>query len=303
MEVIDFSIIIPTYNRPLKLVQCLKALTQQDYAKFEVIVVDDGSFQSLQTIIKPFQSQLQLTLIEQKNRGPAAARNTGAKVAKGIYLAFTDDDCLPTPTWLTALAKGLQVNPNHLVGGKTLNALPHNPYASTSQGIIDVVYDYYHADVKPEGFFTSNNFAISRARFADLGGFNESFWASEDREFGDRWLQAGYSLTYIPEATIFHAHDLNLVSFWQQHFNYGRGAFQFYQVRVERGLDNLKVEPQFYQKLILYPFSSRYSHLFFISYLTILFMAQLANLLGFFWEKYRQKSLTLSLAQVKLNDY
>lgn len=285
MKFSSFSIIIPTYNRPLELVNCLDRLAQLNYEEFEVIVVDDGSFQSLQPVITPFQSQLQLTLIEQTNQGPSAARNAGAKIAKGEYLAFTDDDCLPTPTWLTALAQGLDINPNHLVGGKTLNALPNNLYASSSQGIIDVVYDYYHQDAKLLRFFASNNFAVSRVAFNNLGGFNETFWTSEDREFCDRWLQAGYSLAYIPEATIFHAHNLNLSSFWQQHFNYGRGAFRFYQIRVQRGLEGLKVEPQFYGALLCYPFSSRFPIKFVVLFPILLFIAQLANLCGFFWER------------------
>ncbi|PSF37810.1 glycosyl transferase [Aphanothece hegewaldii CCALA 016] len=285
MEFIDFSIIIATYNRPIQLTSCLEALTQIDYREFEVIVVDDGSSESLQPIILPFQSRLKLTLIEQKNQGPAAARNAGAKIATGDYIVFTDDDCIPQSTWLTALAKSLQVNPNNLVGGKILNALPDNPYASTSQGIIDVVYDYYHTVSKPLRFFASNNFALSREAFNDLGGFNETFWASEDREFCDRWLQAGYSLTYIPEAIIFHAHDLNLSSFWQQHFNYGRGAYRFYQIRAKRGSEGLKVEPQFYRNLVLYPFSFPSVNQFFVSFWLNLFIAQLANLFGYFWEK------------------
>lgn len=285
MEYPYFSVIIPTYNRPFALTKCLETLTQLDYHEFEVIVVDDGSPESLQSVIIPFQSRLQITLIEQKNQGPSAARNTGAKLAKGDYLAFTDDDCLPTPNWLRILAEGLQLNPEHLVGGKTLNALSNNPYAKTSQAIIDVVYNYYHSNAKPLRFFASNNMAVSRVAFLDLGGFNDNFRTAEDREFGDRWLQAGYSLTYLPEAVIFHAHDLNLVSFWQQHFNYGRGAFRFYLYRIQRGLEGLKVEPQFYRELLFYPFSYN----FFITYYIFLFIAQLANLLGFFREKKQHK--------------
>ncbi|WP_231933166.1 glycosyltransferase family 2 protein [Geminocystis sp. NIES-3708] len=119
---------------------------------------------------------------------------------------------------------------------------------------MDVVYSYYHQLGKTLRFFASNNFALSRFDFLDLGGFNESFYTSEDQEFCDRWLQKGFDLKYVPSTLVYHDHYLTLDSFWRQHFNYGRGAFRFYQSRVERGLHGLKIEPQFYQKLITYSF-------------------------------------------------
>ena len=285
MDKFDISIIIPTYNRPQQLFSCLTALTKMQYKSFEVIVVDDGSHESSASIVDNFDSQLMIKLITQTNQGPSSARNTGAKISQGKYLAFTDDDCLPTSHWLSSLMEVLSLNPHCLVGGKTENALLHNPYAMTSQAIIDVVHNYYYCSMKSLRFFASNNFALSRVDFVELGGFNQNFWTSEDREFCDRWLEKGYTLKYAPSALIYHAHDLELVSFWRQHFNYGKGAFRFYQARMKRGLEGLKVEIKFYQKLIAYPFSSNFSRRFYLKYWFILFIAQLANLLGFHQEK------------------
>ncbi len=285
MENLDISIIIPTYNRPQQLSNCLETLTKMQYESFEVIVVDDGSSESLENIVTGFDSQLNIKLITQKNQGPSSARNTGAKTAKGKYLAFTDDDCLPAETWLSSLVEVLQLYPHCLVGGKTKNALSDNPYATTSQAILDVVYSYYNEPRKSLRFFTSNNFALSRLDFLKLGGFNESFWTSEDREFCERVLEQGYELIYAPLALIYHAHDLTLDSFWRQQFNYGKGAFRFYQARVKQGLAGLKVEPKFYQKLITYPFTANFSMPFYLYYWLILFIAKLANLLGYYQEK------------------
>ncbi len=139
-----FSIIIPTYNRPQPLTNCLQSLANLDYPhnRLEVIVVDDGSKISLDTVVKPFQNQLNLTLISQTNAGPASARNRGANLAKGQYLGFTDDDCSLDPNWLSALENTFSKRPNALLGGKTINALSDNPYSTASQLLIDYIYDY-----------------------------------------------------------------------------------------------------------------------------------------------------------------
>lgn len=293
MQYPSFSIIIPTYNRPQALSQCLTALTQLHYPgdRVEIIVVDDGSPTPLEPTINPFRDRLHLTYVRQNNAGPGVARNTGAKQAQGEYLVFTDDDCLPDPDWLNIFARCLETTPHHLIGGHTINALTHNPYAATSQAIVDVVYTYYHNQDKPLRFFASNNFAIPKAEFLQLDGFNPQFRTSEDREFCDRWLLAGYRLTYAPTATIRHAHHLTLKSFWQQHFGYGCGAWCFHQQRSERGQGHLKIEPQFYFALLYYPFTPTVqiqSYTYFI----LLFIAQVANLAGFFWEKNEQGKAT-----------
>lgn len=282
-----FSIIIPTYNRPDRLTQCLNAISKLDYPSdfFEVIVVDDGSETSLDSITNLYQQNLQLTLIKQKNSGPAKARNTGANIAKGQYLVFTDDDCQPDSKWLNEFKNGFLQNSNALLGGKTLNALTDNIYSTTSQLLIDYLYDYYNQHSNKVQFFASNNFALSKELFNQVGQFDTSFplAAGEDREFCDRWLFFSYSLDYVPEAIIHHSHHLSLSKFWRQHFNYGRGAFYFHKIRSGRLEKSIKVEPfTFYFNLLSYPFYQTnifHSSKIFLSIL--LFIAQFANALGF----------------------
>lgn len=281
-----FSIIIPTYNRPQPLTNCLQSLANLDYPdnRFEVIVVDDGSKISLDTVVKPFQNQLNLTLISQSNTGPATARNTGANLAKGQYLAFTDDDCSLDPNWLSALENTFSKIPNALLGGKTINALPDNPYSTASQLLIDYIYDYYNLNSSQAEFFASNNFAVSRELFNQVGQFDLNFplAAAEDREFCDRWLFSGYSLYYVPQAIIYHSHDLNLPKFWRQHFNYGCGAFHFHQIRSRRNQTSMKVEPlRFYLQLLAYPLMTKYQILSKVLISGLLFISQIANVLGF----------------------
>lgn len=285
----DFSIIIPSYNRPQRLAQCLSVIAQLDYPreKFEAIVVDDGSFEPLDNVVAPFQEQLDLSLIRQDNAGAAKARNTGAQRARGRFLAFTDDDCTPSPHWLTALAQGLTSAPNCLIGGRILNALEDNLFSTASQLLIDYLYSYYNADPERARFFTSNNMAIATEIFLAVGGFDTTYprAASEDRELCDRLSELGYGLRYVPEATVSHAHHLGWRSFWQQHFYYGRGAYCFHQIRDRRQAPPIAVEPMsFYWQMLLYPWASsaRQPKLLLSP---LLFLSQVAGVAGFTWEK------------------
>ncbi|MBE9212590.1 glycosyltransferase [Plectonema cf. radiosum LEGE 06105] len=283
------SIVIPTYNRPERLTQCLESLTKLEYPRdrFEVVVVDDGSKMSLEPVVERFHNQLKITLFKQKNAGPASARNTGAKLAKGDFLAFTDDDCKPLPDWLNKLAARFITDPDSMIGGKTLNALPDNLYSTTSQVLIDYLYNYYNLGAKRSNFFASNNFALPSKRFQALGGFDTTFplAAGEDREFCDRWLQFGNKMVYAPEVQVYHAHNLTLSSYWRQHFHYGRGAFCFHQIRAKRADTQIKVEPiSFYWNLLTYPLSQPTPQPKLLLS-ALLFISQVAGVAGFFWEK------------------
>ncbi|MGB6301298.1 MAG: glycosyltransferase [Rivularia sp. (in: cyanobacteria)] len=288
------SIVIPTYNRPERLADCLESIINLEYPgdRFEVIVVDDGSKMPLEKVIEPFKNRLKITLLKQQNQGPATARNTGAKQASGDFIAFTDDDCKPAPDWLSKLAARLVTAPNSMVGGKTLNALPNNLYSTTSQVLIDYLYNYYNLTSQKSNFFASNNFALASDKFQALGGFDTNFplAAGEDREFCDRWLQYGNEMVYAPEVQVYHAHKLTLSSYWRQHFFYGRGAFCFHQVRAKRAHREIKVEPiSFYLNLLKYPLSQQTAQPKLLLS-ALLFVSQVAGVAGFFWERTHQTS-------------
>lgn len=284
-----FSIVIPTYNRPERLATCLQSLARLDYPRerFEVILVDDGSEMPVESAVEQVQSQLHIMLLKQPNAGPAKARNTGAFRAKGEFLAFTDDDCTPAPDWLTTLAARFAKSPDCIIGGRTVNALSDNLYSTATQVLTDYLYGYYNANSEKARFFASNNLAVPADRFHAIGGFDTTYprAAAEDRELCDRWLDKGYQMIYAPEVLVSHAHHLALTAFWRQHFNYGRGAFCFHQVRAQRNRTPIKVEPlSFYLNLLTYPFvrpSQQPAPL-----LTgLLFLSQVANAAGFFWER------------------
>lgn len=264
---------------------CLRALAGQSYPGdcFEVIVVEDGGNGNSAAVVDSFRDQLRITRLEQPHAGPAAARNTGAARAAGQFLAFTDDDCAPDAGWLKSLAARFAQAPDCLIGGKTVNGLPNNPYSATSQAILDVVYEYYNATPDRARFFATNNLALPAARFRALGGLDPAFVTSEDREFCERWLQSGYAMVYAREVVIRHMHDLNLGSLWRQHFHYGCGAFRFHRVRAQRHWGKFRPELGFYAALLSYPLKHLGSDGS-PALLPLLMVAETANAVGFLWQ-------------------
>lgn len=251
------TVVLPSYDRPEALRACLAALAAQDDRDHEVVVVDDGSAQPLAPICEAFPG---VRCIRQENRGPAAARNRGAREARGRFLAFTDDDCRPRPDWLSSLRRAWGGDDRRMIGGRVVNGLPGNPYASASQALCDYLYDYYGAERGEAPFFTTNNCGVAREAFHRMGGFDETFplAAAEDRDLGMRWREEGGVLLYAPDAVVDHHHALTLRRFFRQHANYGRGARHLHHVLAARGAEQPRMEPpRFYAGLVLWPLRRR----------------------------------------------
>ena len=94
------SVVVPTCDRPAALRRCLAALARQDAeADLDVVVVDDG------TAAGGSVEAPGARVVRAGGRGPAAARNLGARAARGRVICFTDDDCAPAPGWAQRLAR------------------------------------------------------------------------------------------------------------------------------------------------------------------------------------------------------
>ena len=89
---ITFSVIIPVYNTEKYLGKCLDSLLNQSYSNFEALIVNDGSTDASEEVIKQYLNDSRITLISQENKGLGGARNTGILAAKGEYLVFLDSD-------------------------------------------------------------------------------------------------------------------------------------------------------------------------------------------------------------------
>ena len=249
-----FSVIVPTYDRPVQLAACVAALRalERPGGTLEIVIVNDGGPAPATAVVAsdPCDIECEIRVIEQRNAGPASARNRGAAEAHGECLAFTDDDCLPDARWLTAFDEVLRATPDALVGGRTVNAVRDSVYADASQRLADFVAAYFDGGTTGR-FFTSNNISVAREAFLAVGGFDATFpfSAGEDRELCDRWSAQGRPSVTVPDAVVRHAHHLSARGFLRQHFTYGRGAFAFRRVRAQTGRP-VRVDPAFYARSV-----------------------------------------------------
>ena len=100
-----FSIVVPVYNVEQYLDDCLKSLQEQAFADHEIICVNDGSTDHSREILSEWETRIpQLKIIDRKNGGLSAARNTGLAAATGDYILFVDSDDWVEPTMLSRLA-------------------------------------------------------------------------------------------------------------------------------------------------------------------------------------------------------
>lgn len=222
MSLLNFiSVIIPAYNAAHLLPTCLKAVTAQEGVLFgrdyEVILVDDGSTDETARVAK----EIGVRVISQFNRGPAAARNRGAREARGEILAFTDADCIPAADWLVNLTQPFK-DPQ-VSGVKGV-------YRTNERGVVPrFVQAEYEERYRLLAQYPSIDFvdtyaaAYRRAVFLDAGGFDEKFPVPsvEDQELSFRLARQGCFLVFISRAAVTHRHDLTIGEYVARKFGIG----------------------------------------------------------------------------------
>ncbi|MBK6563559.1 glycosyltransferase [Candidatus Amarobacter glycogenicus] len=156
----------------------------------EVIVVNDGGSWDAPALAAAWSGQLNLRLLAQSRRAGRRPQ-PGGRVTQGNFLAFVDDDCQADPAGWPRWPQ-LAAMPDHLVGGRTVNALADNRFAATSQAIVSYLYAHYNADPTRARFLASNNLAVSARRFRQRGGFDTAFPGLQVKIVNfARWLAHG----------------------------------------------------------------------------------------------------------------
>lgn len=194
-------VVVPTHNRAERLPRLLGALEGQTLGaeRIEVVVVDDGSTPAAAAAIDraAAASSLAVTVLHQPRRGPAAARNAGWRRANAPVVAFTDDDCVPRPNWLSEGLAVLDGRPRVVVG-RTCAPPDQEPLAGRPFARAMVVDDARYAE-------TCNVFY----RTVDLdavGGFDERFRrpSGEDTDLLLRATAAGAEAVFAVRAVVEH---------------------------------------------------------------------------------------------------
>jgi GT2 family glycosyltransferase len=256
---VRITVVVPTFRRPDALAACLDALAQQTLARaeYEVVVVDNATPPTASGTVRAFEARLDLRGVHEPARGPAAARNSGARVARAPHIAFTDDDCRPEPGWLAALAEAIERDPTALIGGETLDGRPENLCSAASHLLVSHFTARQNVDLTAPAFFPSNNLAAPARELAALGGFDARFprAAGEDRDLCERWRAHGRRLVHAPQAVVRHAPSLTLWGFLRQQMAYGRGACALHGADAPRPRPGRRFQgPAFYAGLLAQPY-------------------------------------------------
>jgi len=232
----QISVIIPTYNRSKILSECLGELEGQSFPKeeFEVIVIDDASRDRTYELVGSFGHRLNIRYFRQeRNKGPAAARNVGIKEAKGEIIAFLDDDCLPDKDWLANIsgifksAEAIEIVQGGFKIYPTFNPLRKMYLAITNlaeerrimRGVAGSRYD--HAL-----FLGTGTAAIRKSLlFKNNLFFDEILFTKQDIDLYRRIKAQGLDIIYSDKIKVKHICQSDPVSFFRRYFRYGRGAF------------------------------------------------------------------------------
>jgi len=194
---LSLSVIIPTCGRPELLLQCLERLHPaiQNFApaRYEVIVSDDRPSEATRSLLAQLDPGIRYTA--GPGRGPAANRNHASSLARGNWIVFLDDDCIPEPGLLSAYEDRIRDGGNHPVLEGRISPMGKRTSIDQEAPINET-----------GGYLWSCNFCISRELFVSLGGFDEAFLgpAMEDVDLRERLLAHGESIVFVEQAAVLH---------------------------------------------------------------------------------------------------
>lgn len=225
------SVAVAACDRPEGLARCLDGLAAGTVLPLEVVVVDQGSDPRVEEAVRSRSEALPgLRRVSQERRGLSASRNLAVRETTGGVLAVTDDDCVPDPGWIEAIARALRDEPQ--LGAVTGPMLPLGPPASDLVPVssrLSLVRRDWRGPVAPWLVGTGANMAIDRSLLEAVGGWDERLGvgtpgrAGEDLALIDRLLAAGATIRYEPEAVVRHQQQ-PLADRWTTRGAYGRGA-------------------------------------------------------------------------------
>ena len=222
---LSFSIIIPVFNRPNEIDELLHSLAVQSYKNdFEVVIVEDGSSTTSESIVEKYQDRLSINYFIKDNTGAGLSRNFGMQRANGTYFIILDSDILLPPHYLEEVENALLHNFTDAYGGADA--------AHTSFTAMQKAINYSMTSVLTTGGIRgkkqsigkfqprSFNMGISKEAFDKTHGYSEMKYG-EDIDLTFRLWENGYKTQFIEKAFVYHKRRSTLSEFFNQTFNFG----------------------------------------------------------------------------------
>ncbi len=226
---LDFTIIVPVFNRADAIEACVRSLYAVEYdpTRFEVLVVDNGSTDESARVA--LQAGARVLSVSRPNR--SLARNEGARVARGGWLAFTDSDCVIDRGWLKAFAEAAGAYDGApgrespaVLAGEILNggcASPVEAYIAERRWLDQAKFLAGRRFAPP--FAATANLAVRADAFERVGGFDPQMPPAEDADWCWRAAEEGCAIRYVPAALVRHHHRATLTGMLRQAYGYGLG--------------------------------------------------------------------------------
>jgi len=210
---VRISAVIPTYNRREALKQCIRTLLDQDLPRdrYEIVVVVDGSSDGTLEMLRSLELGGMLLVIEQQNKGKAAALNVGMNAATCEIGLIVDDDFLCDPSLLSTHLAAHQEGSRKLVFGRILSQLQTVP--SFAERTMHKGLSEYYARLEstprlkwPEDAWAGPNCSMAREVFFEAGGADEKDFPrrAEDSDLGLRIWKIGIQFQFEPRAIAMH---------------------------------------------------------------------------------------------------
>jgi GT2 family glycosyltransferase len=226
---LELSVVVATFNRRPLLERLLGQLAVQSIepARYEVLVVDDGSTEAVAAFLTPAGFPFELRVLRQENAGAAAARHAGILAARGALLVLLDDDMQVPEQFLAAHLAAHPPGSHRAVLGRiradpSIERMPlfERWYAHR----LDVVASRLAAGalrLNGSALYTGN-ISLARSEYLATGGFDPALERSEDADLGLRLEANGVELGFAPAAYTLHGSDHTSEEGWlRRAFLYG----------------------------------------------------------------------------------
>jgi len=194
-----FSVVIPCFNRSNILRRALESCVEQTYKNFEVIVVDDGSTEDIESVVTGM-SDSRFKYVRQENGGASSARNNGFSKASGSWIALLDSDDHFLPKKLEVMEREIRLNEADMYVSRASIFKDNNREWTTPElelGDSDVSeFMFCHYQVVPTSTFVVKTSCTTEIRF------DESLVVLDDIDFIIRFASSGRTVQMVPDVLV-----------------------------------------------------------------------------------------------------